>query len=346
MSNIIKIKEEYDGQRLDRFMKKEFPGLTYGQSQKLIRTGQIRLNGKRCKADTILNAEQELRLPPSLAAGAGKSTSQNKARPISDGDKAYIRQMVIYEDTNLVALNKPHGLAVQGGSKTTRHIDGLLPALKASSKEQTPKLLHRIDKDTSGLLLCGKTTGYTKHVTNAFKQKHLQKIYVALCSPAPRENYGTVQAPLSKQNIKGLNQERMIVDAEEGQKAVTHYEVLDRIGNDAALIKFTPVTGRTHQIRVHAEFMGSPIVGDNKYNSFFPVDHNCREEDFNAQRESVKELCKNNCLNLHALAALIPASSTTKEKLLSAPISNEIKSNLKALGLTFPPLDEVIDFTK
>lgn len=345
MSNIINIKPEFDGQRLDRFMKKEFPALSYGQSQKLIRTGQIRLDGKRCKADTVLSEGQELRLPPSLASGVGKSAKTIAPRPISDADKAYIQQMVAYEDKDLVALNKPHGLAVQGGSKTHRHIDGLLPALNKSSKEMTPKLLHRIDKDTSGLLLCGKTNDYTKYVMNAFKYKKVQKIYVALCSPAPKESGGTIQAPLSKQNIKGLNQERMKVDVENGQKAITHYEVLDRMGGDVALIKFMPVTGRTHQIRVHAEFMGSPIVGDGKYNSFFPIDQNCSEDNFNAQRESVSTLCRYKGLNLHALAAHLPASEQFKEKLITAPLSGEMRGNLKALGLNLPPLDEVIDFT-
>lgn len=346
MSNIIIISTENDGQRLDRFMKKAFPALPYGQSQKLIRTGQIRLGGKRCKADTVLAKGQELRLPPSLTDPRNFKLYSASKKTLSDADKKFIRAMVTYEDNDLVALNKPHGLAVQGGTKTTKHVDGLLSGLKSSSKDQVPKLLHRIDKDTSGLLLCGKTNDYTKFIMQSFKNKSVQKIYLALCSPAPRENGGTIKAPLLKQNIKGLNQERVVVDAENGQKAITHYEVIDRMGNDAALIKFRPVTGRTHQIRVHAEFMGSPILGDNKYKNFFPVDHNDTEEVFDAKRCSVLSLCPYKGLNLHAFAVYLPANKTYKDKVITAPLSVEMRKNLKSLGLTLPTFDELADFTK
>lgn len=342
-SNIIRITSTHDGQRLDRWMKKIFPHVSFGQSQKLIRTGQIRINGKRAKADSILEEGTEVRLPPFLADG---SISKHKAQQsrLSEKDAAFIRSLVVYEDKNLLALNKPHDLAVQGGTKTGRHIDGLLAAFQKKHDDFKPKLLHRIDKDTSGLLLCGKTNDYTKYIMQSFKSKRLQKAYLAICAPAPEMPDGTIKAPLLKAKIGG--QERVVVDAENGQSAITEFQVLDQVGKDAALVLFMPVTGRTHQIRVHAAFMGCPVLGDPKYNKPQSIPQHLSEEDVTATIASLLDLCSYKGLHLHACAAHIPAQGSFPEQSLYAPPSKEIEKSAKRLGLTIPPKDEIMDFTK
>ena len=255
----MKIKQDDDGQRLDRFLKKTFPTLTFGQTQKLIRTGQIRINGKRVIQDTRLTTNDELRLPPSLQDGAAKPKMQ-----FNQKDRDFINSMVLFEDTHILVLNKPHGLAVQGGTKTKIHLDGMLNSY--IKKDVKPRLCHRLDRDTSGVLILGKTADATRHLTRQFQTHHVQKTYWALTTPAPIEPNGTIDAPIAKADIYRDGGEVMCHNPENGKKAITDFEIIERAGKEVAFVAFYPKTGRTHQIRVHAQIIGAPLLGDPKYN--------------------------------------------------------------------------------
>lgn len=302
---IVKIKNEDDGIRLNRWFLKYYPGLSLGRLQKLLRTKQIKVNGAKAEANTRLAAGQEVRVPP----------LENEKREIihdnvSAADAKYITDMVIYKDDNIIVLNKPSGLAVQGGTNTTRHIDGMLEALKFGLEEK-PKLVHRIDKDTSGVLVLARNRKMADILTKAFREHNLQKTYLVLTRGVPKKDRGEIKAPLEK--IDG----RMQV-VEGGKPAVTEYEVLDNVGEKYALIAASPLTGRTHQIRAHLEYLGTPICGDDKY--------------FGNER------CKNsliaNKLFLHAYKIDL-SFIYNKMMIVKAKLPNYFKESLKTLGLNF-----------
>lgn len=320
----IEIKDDDDGQRLDRWLKKNVPELPYGLAQKLMRKGQIRVDGKRVKTDTKLKAGQEIRIPPL------EHKSINEKMKITDKDKAFIKSLVIFEDADVIALNKPHGIASQGGSKTKYHIDGLLEAL-TNKDGVKPRLVHRLDKDTSGVLLLARNAKAAKALGDAFKTRKVKKIYWAICSPAPDKLDGTIKAPLLKAG--GNNKERMVVDDKEGKSAITDFIVLENALTSAAFITFWPRTGRTHQIRVHAELMGCPIVGDKKY-ARLPE----QEEWHEARRKAEADLAALDLadrLHLHARRIILPHPSGRKAPLdITAPLPPELKKSWKALGFS------------
>jgi 23S rRNA pseudouridine955/2504/2580 synthase len=256
-----------DGQRLDRWLKKKFPDIGFGQLQKLLRTGQVRVDGKRAKPDTRLVAGQELRLPPML------SNTEVAGKTLHAKDRAFIRALVIYEDDDIVAINKPSGLAVQGGSGITRHIDGMLDGLTGTNGVR-PRLVHRIDRETSGVLILARSADVARRLTEAFAGRDIEKTYFALTAPAPKNMKGRIDAPMAK-GMSGPDMEKVLIDDETGKAAITDYEVLKKSdGGAAALVAFYPLTGRTHQIRVHGAHIGCPLWGDTKYgartgNSFY-----------------------------------------------------------------------------
>lgn len=249
---IIKIKAEDDGIRLNRWFLREYPALSLSRLQKLLRTKQIKVDGKRAETATRLLAGQELRLPP---LDEQKAIEPNKK--ISAFDVDYITAMVIYKDADIIALNKPSGLAVQGGTNTLKHIDGLLDALKFENNEK-PRLVHRIDKDTSGLLILARNRRVAEALTKAFREHTLPKTYLALVRGCPAQFVGEINLPLEKQGEK-------VVVTPAGKKALTTYKVLDNAAKKYALVEASPLTGRTHQIRAHLEALGTPILGDDKY---------------------------------------------------------------------------------
>ena len=253
------IGEDDDGVRLDRWFKRNLPQIGFGTVSKWARTGQIRVDGKRVKPEDRLEAGQLLRVPP---GGENTGRKPKPRRELNADEIALAKDMVIRETKSAIVLNKPPGLATQGGSKTFKHVDGLLDAYH-SDDEPRPRLVHRLDKDTSGVLLIARTPGSAASYSKRFSGRSARKVYWALVVGVPDIREGTIDAPLGKQ--PGTGGEKMHVDEEGGQRAVTRYRVIDAAGKRAAWVELEPLTGRTHQLRVHMAAIGHPILGDGKY---------------------------------------------------------------------------------
>ena len=248
------------GVRLDRWFKRNLPQVGFGTVSKWARTGQLRVDGKRVKPEDRLQAGQVLRVPP---GGEQQDRKPKARRELGEEEIAEARAMVIKQTKSAIVLNKPPGLATQGGSKTTKHVDRLLDAFVDGDDDPRPRLVHRLDKDTSGVLLIARTPGSAASYSKRFSGRSAKKIYWALVVGVPEVHEGEIDAPLAKQ--PGTGGEKMHVDHENGQPAKTRYRVVERAGNRAAWVELEPMTGRTHQLRVHMAAMGNPIVGDGKY---------------------------------------------------------------------------------
>ncbi len=255
-----------DGIRLDRWFKRHLPDTSYTTVAMWARTGQLRVDGARATPGDRIAAGQMLRVPPPEADKA--SADEDKPKRVrervilSDEETELAQGMVIHKDFQAFVLNKPPGLATQGGTKTTQHVDGLLDALQYDN-EGRPKLVHRLDKDTSGALLVARTSRAAAFFAKAFSGRTARKVYWALVVDVPSIEDGMIELPIAKQ--PGTGGEKMHVDEAEGAPARTRYRVIERAGNRAAWVELQPFTGRTHQLRVHMAAIGHPIVGDGKY---------------------------------------------------------------------------------
>jgi 23S rRNA pseudouridine955/2504/2580 synthase len=254
------VDEDDDGIRLDRWFKRHMPDVSFNLVSRWARTGQLRLAGKRAVPGDRIEAGQKIRVPPLEAVPARTGRPQPKREPLSEEEAQLVRDMVIYEGPGAFVLNKPPGLATQGGTKTHQHLDRLLDGLAGEGGR--PKLVHRLDKDTSGALLVAKSARAAGHFAKAFSGRTARKIYWALVVGVPEPAEGTIDAPLAKQ--PGTGGEKMHIDPE-GLPAKTRFRVIDRAGNRAAWVELQPLTGRTHQLRAHMAAIGHPVVGDAKY---------------------------------------------------------------------------------
>ncbi|MDO5703528.1 MAG: RluA family pseudouridine synthase [Paracoccus sp. (in: a-proteobacteria)] len=269
---MIRVGADEGDQRLDRWLKKRFPQLSQGAVEKWCRTGQLRVDGGRVKAGDRIEAGQEIRVPP--LPEAAPVTPKPAAARVADSDAEMIQRAVLWRDEHIIALNKPPGLPSQGGSgQGDRHVDGLTSALMFGYKDR-PKLVHRLDKDTSGVLLLARTDRIARALSEAFRSRSTRKIYWAAVAGVPNPRMGTIRFGLVKAPGRGRGGEgeKMIavhprdIDKTEGAKrATTDYAALDALGSRASWCALVPVTGRTHQLRAHMAEIGHPIVGDGKY---------------------------------------------------------------------------------
>ena len=254
--------EDDDGIRLDRWFKRHLADTSYTIVAKWARTGQLRVDGNRATPGDRLSAGQTIRVPPLEPPKEKPARPKRERPPLSDDQIDYMQAMVIHRDKQAIVINKPPGLATQGGTKTHDHVDGLLDALQFEA-EGRPKLVHRLDKDTSGALLLARTARAAAFFAKSFSGRTARKVYWALIVDVPSIDDGIVDLPLGKQ--PGTGGEKMHVDEENGQPARSRYRVIERAGNRAAWVELQPFTGRTHQLRAHMAAIGHPIVGDGKY---------------------------------------------------------------------------------
>lgn len=310
------------GLRLDRWFQRHFPELTHGALQKLLRTGQVRIDGKRVEGKDRVEPGQTVRLPPGVTAPPPKPKAANetsaKPRPlVSDRDAQEIQSLVVHRDDWVIALDKPSGLAVQGGSGTERHVDGMLDALRFGFEDR-PRLVHRLDKDTSGLLLIARTGQAAKRLSESFRDRETEKLYWAVVVGVPPRPEGAIDLPLAKRP-GARDRETMQVDHEEGQKALTHFRVKDRAANRAALLALWPRTGRTHQLRVHCAEIGCPILGDRKYGG---------------EEALLSAVADSRRLHLHARRITLPHPSGKGTLGLEAELPPHFRRTVEAFGFS------------
>ena len=310
----IKIQSEQAGMRFDRWFRLFFPQVKHGQLEKLLRKGQIRIDGGRAKTNTRIEVGQSIRIPPldGVKLTHRKTTSLN----VSSKMKKDILKSIIYQDDDVIALNKSSGLAVQGGSKTDLHIDGLLELLKFDSSE-SPRLVHRLDRDTSGVLLIGRNRKSTSFLTKAFAHHDIRKIYWGLTHGVPRPAQGDINIELIKRPVAdGYERVRPLKNNEKGGlKALTRFSVIARAGQKFSWVAFMPLTGRTHQIRAHALALKHPLVGDSKY----------------MNREMIHDNTLPNKLHLHSYSIDFPHPFKGRIK-LCAPLTGHMKETWSFLG--------------
>lgn len=257
----IKVSREDKEIRLDRWFKKHFPQVSHSSIEKALRKGQIKVNGERIKSSYKISQGEIIRVPPMNINPDANLNTRNQV-VLTKKQVKDIRSSIIFQDNDILVLNKPRGLATQGGNKVRVSVDNFAEHLKYDCKS-IPKIVHRLDKDTSGVLLMGRNDSSTRYLAEIFREKQIQKTYLAFVVGSPKHDKGKIDLPISKQTTGDI--EKMIVGGAKAKEALTHYKVIDKIKDKIALLELKPITGRTHQLRVHMSEIGFPILGDGKY---------------------------------------------------------------------------------
>ncbi len=260
----ITVVQEEDGMRLDRWFKFHFPQLPHGMLNRILRKGEVRVDKARAKINTRLEIGQEIRVPPFKLDG-DRPEPETMAPALSEADRKKFQDMVLFEDKYLFVINKPPGLAVQGGSKTNRHIDAMLMGMEREFHDR-PRLVHRLDRDTSGVLVIAKRRSIASKLGKMFQTRSVRKFYWAAVRGVPEPLQGRIDMALIKaESAYGERVRPADASDSDGKRATTHYAVIDRAGDELSWVSLKPVTGRQHQLRAHMSFTDSPILGDQKY---------------------------------------------------------------------------------
>jgi 23S rRNA pseudouridine955/2504/2580 synthase len=312
--------------RVDRFLTARFPQLAFTHIQRIVRKGELRIDGRRAKPNERLAAGQKVRVPP-LRLDQQKPMGRNAAK--DQDDRSFLQSITLYEDKDVLVLNKPAGLAVQGGSGTRRHVDGMLDAL-TDEQGQKPRLVHRLDKDTAGCLVVAKTRFAASTLAKSFRSRVTRKIYWALVAGVPRVRQGRISTYLSKEEGgEGDSRMRVARHGDEGAShALTYYAVVDTAAQKLAWISMKPVTGRTHQLRAHAAHIGHPIVGDPKY--------------FDIENWELPGGVQNR-LHLLARRIVVPHPRTGKPIDITAPLPPHMQQSFNLLGFDTSGYDPIVE---
>ena len=315
----IEVGQGEGGLRLDRWFRIHFPAITYGHLQKLLRSGQVRVDSRRVQANARLEPGQQVRVPAVLREPAKPRPSVVPPLGLSKADRDFIERMILLEDDHVLVLNKPYGIAVQGGTGTKRHIDGLLAGM-ADRFGDRPRLVHRLDRDTTGVLLVAKHRDAAARLGRIFQTRSAAKTYWALVKGVPRPPQGKIEAALVKAAGPDGDRVRKALPGEQDKAmhATTHYSVIDRVAHKAAWVSLKPVTGRQHQLRAHMALIGHPIVGDNKYEG----DKVLADSGIDAK------------LHLHARRLVIPHPVAGEPAIdVTAPLPEHMRRTWEMLGL-------------
>ncbi len=320
--DMLAVKPGEAGMRLDRWLKAHFPAVPHSLVQKLLRNGAIRVNGGRAKADSRVESGQQVKVRSLASFDADKPAegARPSLRPpqgVSKADRDFIERAILYEDDELMVLNKPYGIAVQGGTRTLRHIDGMLANMEDRFGER-PRLVHRLDRDTSGVLLVAKKREVAGRMGKLFQTRSVQKIYWALVKGIPKPPQGKIEAALVKASGPDGDRVRKAQPGEQdvAQGAVTHYSVIDRAGTKLAWMSLKPVTGRQHQLRAHMAIIGTPIVADGKYGG---------DKELGVEGIEMK-------LHLHAHRLIVPRAKGESLD-ITAPMPAHMRATWELLGL-------------
>jgi len=304
-----RVSEEESSMRLDRCLRLWIPRLPQGIIEMAARKGQLRVEGEKHKPSFRVQMDQIVSFPSSFLT-LSEEPLEKKKKPLTTANKKWIQDLIIYEDAEIVVLNKPAGVAVQGGTNQSKSLDAMLEDYYENCK---PRLVHRLDRDTSGVLVFAKSLAMARWLTKCFKERTIQKVYWAIVVGVPKKKEGMISLSLSKKaDSMG---EKIRVDMEDGVHAITYYRVLEALSNRLAWLELLPKTGRTHQLRVHcAEGLNTPILGDGKYGG---------AEAFPFGRNS---------LHLHARSIVLPYPEGHSFT-FTAPLPKDLQSTFKELGL-------------